>query len=501
MVQAWGSPGERTKTRPLNRNDGYLVKTPDQVIGHNPLPAIKVRRCNRRVLHARLCVVHPLTLISTLYGQARGYRRLDVRRRVFANEKLSAAALARLNEEGFQHHVQRSIARFPFYAERVKAHRGSLPKPGEKVRAEELPVWTRQAQSEFFAQQKRPADALYMRQTSGSTSVPVRYYATRESYEWRTSIMDRVYTWAQAQEGIKSVHVWGADTTPPVGFHKVKRRVHLVLQRRYYFDAYQQFKAHEFAECCRFINRIRPHAIVGYTGILVDLAHYARDHGALTWRSRTLVTTAEGLLPGQRELLEEVLTREVFDSYGAREVMNIGTECEKHQGMHLATDNLRVEVVDAGGIPVAAGSPGRVVITDFHNAASPLIRYEVGDTGTMWPDEPCACGRPFPRIATIDGRTQDVVQTPRGPMTQVWFGVIVRDFPWIEGWQVVQDRRDHIVFRIRSKRELTPELTGPFVTRLRTRLADMTIDFERVDELSRRPSGKHQQIISTIDQT
>jgi len=445
--------------------------------------------------------VHPLTLISSLYGQARGYRRLDIRRRVFANERLSTDALARINDEGFQQHVQRSIQRFPFYAERVKAHRGSLPKPGERVLPEELPVWTRRLQSEFFAQQVRPADAHYMRQTSGSTSIPVRYYATRESYEWRTAVMDRVYTWAHAQEGILSVHVWGSDPFPPAGFHRIKRRTHVLLQRRHYFDAFRKFNETELAACCEFINRVRPRAIVGYTGMLVDLARFARDHHALTWKARTVVTTAESLLEGQRELLESVLANEVFNSYGAREVMNIASECEKHQGMHLATDNLRVGVVDEKGTPVAAGIEGRVVVTDFHNAASPLIRYEVGDIGTMWSDEPCACGRPFPRLVRIDGRLQDVVETPDGPMTQTWFGLIIRDFTWIAGWQIVQDRRDRVLFRLVSTHELTSDLLAPFIAKLRTRLGGMTIDFERVNEIQRRASGKYQPIVSTIERS
>ncbi|HKW14829.1 MAG TPA: hypothetical protein VJS69_10125 [Candidatus Krumholzibacteria bacterium] len=443
--------------------------------------------------------MHPLTLISTLYGQGRGYRRLDIRRRVFANEKLSPQALALASEDSFQRHVQRSIARFPFYAERVKAHRGSLPKPGESVRPEELPVWTRRLQSDFFAQQERPADAAYMRQTSGSTSIPVRYYATRESYEWRTAVMDRVYAWAHAEEGVRSVHVWGADPYPPAGFHKIKRRVHLVLQRRHFFNAFQEFGDAELAACCEMINHVKPHAIVGYTSMLVDIAKYARDHQALAWKSRSIVATAEGLMPGQRELLEAALTREVFNSYGAREVMNIASECEKHEGMHLSWDNLRTEVVDADGNPVAAGTDGRVVVTDFHNAASPIIRYEVGDIGSMWPNEPCACGRPFPRIARIDGRLNDVIQTPRGPMSQIWFGLVIRDFDWITGWQVVQSQRDRVLFRLITTQELTPGLLAPFLAKLRTGLGDMTIDFERAAELTRRPNGKFQPIISTLE--
>jgi phenylacetate-CoA ligase len=234
--------------------------------------------------------------------------------------------------------------------------------------------------------------------------------------------------------------------------------------------------------------------------MLADIARFARDNGALTWKARTLITTAEGMLEGQRELMEQVLAHEVFDSYGSREVMNIGSECETHQGLHLATDNLRVEVVDKNGMPLPAGSEGRVVVTDLHNAATPMIRYEVGDFGTMGPDEPCACGRPFPRLARVEGRIQDMIWTPAGPVTGIVIQFITRDHPWIEGHQVVQDARDRILLRVLTRSELTPELTDPLTARLRVRLgSDMRIDYERVTEISRKPNGKVQSLISTVE--
>ena len=100
----------------------------------------------------------------------------------WANQRLAREEMARLNERAFQDHVQRSLARFPFYAERVRSHRGSLPAAGEPVRAEELPVWTRHDQREFFAQQARPHDSMFAHQTSGSTSLPIRFHITRESW-------------------------------------------------------------------------------------------------------------------------------------------------------------------------------------------------------------------------------------------------------------------------------------------------------------------------------
>ena len=444
------------------------------------------------------------SIANAAYGEMRGYHRWSIRRRVDANQHYSREALARLNEGVFLHHVHRSIARFPFYAEHVKAHRGSVPKPGESIRAHELPVWTRHDQREFFAQQERPADSMFAHQTSGSTSLPIRFHITRESWEWRNAIVDRAYAWAQAEEGRKSLYVWAADQKRPDWKQRVKHGVHMWLQRRALFDAFQQFGDAEREACIRLINRFQPHAIVGYSGQLVDVARYVRDHpGLLTWKAKTLVNAAEGLQPGQRELLQQYLVDEVFLSYGCREFMSIGMECDRHVGYHVNTDNLLVEVVDDDGQPVAPGEEGRIVVTDFHNAATPFIRYEIGDIGVMAPDERCACGRPFPILKSVDGRLQDVVQTLNGPISGLYITYTMRQFDdWIEGYQVVQDAKDRVLVRLLTKTEFSAERLAPVEALLKKKLGEtMKIEFERATELTRRRSGKVALVISSIDET
>lgn len=445
------------------------------------------------------------SLASALYGELRGYRRWSIRNRVMSHERLTHDELARFSQGEFRFHVQRSIARFPFYAERVKAHRGSLPKPADAIRPEELPVWTRHDQRAFFAQQERPADSMFAHQTSGSTSLPVRFHITRDSWEWRNAIVDRAYGWAQAEEGRKSLYVWAADQVKPSLQQRIKHGAHMRLQRRAQFDAFQQFGDAEREACIRMINRFRPHAIVGYSGQLVDIARFARARpGLLTWRAKTLVNAAEGLQPGQRELLQDVLVDDVYLSYGCREFMSIGMECDRHVGYHMNIDNLLVEVVGDDGLPVSPGQEGRIVVTDFHNAATPFIRYEIGDVGVLAPpEEKCTCGRPFPLLKSVDGRLQDVVHTPYGPVSGLYITYTMRQFDdWIEGYQVVQDAKDRVTVRLLTKSEFTPERLAPVEALLKKKLGEaVRIEFERVAELTRRKSGKVALVISSLEET
>jgi phenylacetate-CoA ligase len=442
--------------------------------------------------------MRPQTFISALYGEARGYHRLAIRRQVAENESLSRALLAVRSDRLFQEHVHRCIGRFPIYAERVRAHRGSLPRPGERIYPEELPVWTRRDQIEFFATQQHPADSHYVHESGGSTGIVVRFHVTRSSYEWRTAIMDRVYGWAGAEEGSRSLHVWGT-TKAASPLHGIKVRIHRALQQRTYFNTLREFTDEERAACCDAINRTRPHAIVGYTGMLVDIARFAREHKALTWKASTLISTAETLQCGQRELLEAQLAHEVFDSYGSREFMNIATECSMHSGYHIATDNLLVEVVDKNENPVEPGDEGRIVVTDLRNAATPFIRYEVGDLGSLAPPgEHCRCGRPFPLLRRVEGRSQDVILTRRGRVSALNVQDVLEHFEWIEGYQLMQPSREQLVIKLLARAELTEELLNPVRSRLRAQLGDIAVTFVRVNELTRRPNGKIELVASAV---
>ena len=48
------------------------------------------------------------------------------------------------------------------------------------------------------------------------------------------------------------------------------------------------------------------------------------------------------------------------------------------------TETHMIEVLDGDGRPVAAGSRGDVVVTQFDAWAAPIIRYRVGDRATYW---------------------------------------------------------------------------------------------------------------------
>jgi len=430
--------------------------------------------------------------LSNFYGDLRGYGRGRIRSEVARSCLMSADELKLLTEELFQHRVRSALDRFPAYADRVRKHFGEIPEAGRRIVPAALPVWTRQDQCALFLSLPgAPVPGSFVHATGGSTGEPTRFYATRESYEWRSAVADRGYSWAGAEEGRTSYYVWGSPIKPLPALRRLKVDLEHMIQRRRYFDSFLFNEARK-RSCCHEINRFKPGALVGYAGNLVDLAFYVRARaGVLRWKAHSLVTGAEGLQPGQRELLEETLADEVFMSYGSREFMLIGMECSHHKGYHVSSDNLFVEVVDEAGQPMAPGQTGRILVTDLRNEANPFVRYEIGDLGA-WATEPCSCGLPFPLLARVEGRIQEYLVAADGArMTALFIPHLMKEFVWIRGYQLEQERVGMVRVNVLSDEDPGVSAVNDLVAALQAKLGMKTrVDVVRVSALQKSASGK-----------
>ncbi len=126
----------------------------------------------------------------------------------------------------------------------------------------------------------------------------------------------------------------------------------------------------------------RPQTMIAYTNPIYEFARFIEAEGLPVPSLHSIVVGAEKLHAFQRQKIEEVFGVRVFETYGSREFMLIGAECEEHAGLHLSMDNLLVEVVDDEGSPTPTGEIGNVVVTDLFNYAMPFIRYVTGDLAT-----------------------------------------------------------------------------------------------------------------------
>ena len=113
-----------------------------------------------------------------------------------------------------------------------------------------------------------------------------------------------------------------------------------------------------------------------------------------------------------RERIHNELGIELFDIYGLTEIYGpgIGINCPGETAMHYWDDYLYLEIIDpVTGKNVPDGEIGEIVITTLVKEGAPLIRYRTHDLSRIVPGK-CKCGRCYPRIDVIMGRTDDMMK-------------------------------------------------------------------------------------------
>lgn len=154
------------------------------------------------------------------------------------------------------------------------------------------------------------------------------------------------------------------------------------------------------------LNAWRPSIVATYPTAAALLAEQAQA-GRLHIAPHEVWTGGETLEPQARRHVEDALRCRVRNSYGASEFLAMAWECG-HGALHLNSDWVVLEPVDAQGRPVPPGQTSHhALLTNLANRVQPLIRYAIEDRITVEPT-PCACGCPLPAIR-VDGRGDDML--------------------------------------------------------------------------------------------
>ena len=121
---------------------------------------------------------------------------------------------------------------------------------------------------------------------------------------------------------------------------------------------------------------------------------------------------SEGSTEEMRQEIEKRWGMTATENYGLSEIMGPGVagECTEKCGMHVSDDLFIVEIINPEtGEVLPEGEVGELVITNIKKEGIPLLRYRTKDI-TYLDNTPCKCGRTTPRIAKIQGRSDDMLK-------------------------------------------------------------------------------------------
>lgn len=329
--------------------------------------------------------------------------------------------------------------------------------------------------------------------TGGSTGEPVTILKNSSALARERAATWRCYEWAGVSIGDKQARFWGV---PQNNLEKVKAKLIDFVANRKRISAFN-LTEEALLTYYKTLSNYRPHYLYGYVSVIEMFARYIKDNSLQPIPSlKSIITTSEVLTNSARDYIQDVFGIKVFNEYGCGEVGSIAHECE-YGKMHIVADNLYLEID-------GKGESGEIVVTDYFNYATPLVRYKVGDFATIDHGQ-CACGRTLPMLKGIHGRAYDMIHTSDGrslhPEAIMYiFEDIQKKSSSFKQFQAIQKDLGTFAINIVPTKHWSKEVQFEIEASLKTHISqDIKTRFNLVDLIPREKSGKMRVIKSQVN--
>ncbi len=418
-----------------------------------------------------------------------------------ALEMATQGTLRSLQAERLDRILKHASTRVPFYRERMAGSDPDLEAfpvlTKDLLRTRFKDLMTQELRTEYEGRGPRGRYGWVEVQTGGSTGVPttvIHDAALRDSGR-----AGRLFSQGLCgfPFGVPYFRLWGSMKEINNMRASMAQRFTAALAGEVLLNAFCM-SPEAMATHIETVNRrIDVRHMMAYTDSAGELARFA-ERTATSIRTLDSIMACAGTLTDEtRATIERVLGARVHNTYGARDCPAMACECERG-GFHVYSHHALLEIVDEAGRPVAAGVTGRILVTMLANMSFPIIRYEIGDMGALAP-ESCPCGRPFPVLARVEGRSVEfLVSTQGGHISPVYIRHligVVHNNGLIRRYQLVQETGT--AFRLLVEPENGADHSG---LAERQRLLDRdlrpvlgpgcSLDIEIVERIAASESGK-----------
>lgn len=251
--------------------------------------------------------------------------------------------------------------------------------------------------------------------TSGTMGSPLKIYFTKKDY----TIINLSWVTPLLANSVKFFDRRAVLATP-----------HILSGKKWYqyIGLWRSVEISLFESPDSWIGRLRvykPDVIHGYSMSLKLLAKTIKERNIRDITPRVVFGALELVDDECRKLVSDFFQTRLVDLYGATETGCIAWECPICSNYHLNRDTVIVEFIRKEE-KVSRDSQYKVVVTNLHSFAMPIIRYELDDIAIPI-DKKALCGRGLPSMKIILGRSDDFTTLSSGKLLSslVFFAIMM----------------------------------------------------------------------------
>jgi phenylacetate-CoA ligase len=328
--------------------------------------------------------------------------------------------------------------------------------------------------------------------TGGSSANPLKVYISDETRQKSYSFWQLFYDRMKFKVGDRKATLVGRkiqepdNDSPPFWRYNLKDRQLL-------------FSSYHLTECniptyIKKLNAFKPKIIEGYPLSIYRLADYIVNHSEkLSFTPEGLSTSSENFTQQQRKIMETAFGCKVFDQYGSAESVVFASECE-HGSMHIEPEYGILEVLTNNGDILAEGS-GELVATTLLNDAMPLIRYRIGDLGTIMKSS-CPCGRASRILRELHGKVGAVIVNGARQASTAAIAIAFEYLEGVKNAQITQNEPGKVNVKLVRRENFNPKSEEFMIWELHKMLGDsLQIIVDYVPEIPPEHNGKYQMVI------
>lgn len=226
-----------------------------------------------------------------------------------------------------------------------------------------LPITTK----EDLPERPNAGTEYHQHETSGSTGEPRVIWVPKETWYRKDAIFTRSWTRMGRQFKDKVFRLMAGE--PKYAWYDYWRNVYPTNYRKINNNTIENFL------------RIRPKFIHGPGGAIRQLCERLIELGHTEALKDVSIEWCSESAEGHKERLEPFV-KAFHQQYGLAELPTVGSP-DGEGNIRVVMEQGVVEVLDDNHQPVPEGTEGFIVVTDFNNTVTPVIRYKCGDRGKM----------------------------------------------------------------------------------------------------------------------